>query len=149
MLDYFLTPVIKSHVKASILDVLKYLSAKETESKIMMKKRDAEFHRREAAFREVLESEIYDEVNLDAFTDGVNMFKDPKIVDPFFEKNIITDYVMTDKAKELFIPENMHHPWTGDGGRKKFEVNELPMKRQAGQTMFPGDGVRMYERIYI
>ena len=140
---------VGDELEASILDVLKYLSAKEAESSAHMAARALEFRRREKAFADRLTSEIYDSIDLDEHTDGVNMFKDPAVVDPFFEKNVITDWVVVGKARDLFIPEKMHHPWTGDGGKKKVEVNELPKKRQAGQTLFPGEGVRKFEKIYV
>ena len=136
-------------LESSILDVLKYLSLKETESSERMKSRDVEFRRREKSFKEELEGEIYEEVDLHEHVDGVNMFSDPDVVDPFFEENVITDWVEKGVAKELYIPKEMQNPWTGDGGEKRWEVNELPRKRQAGQSTFEGEGVKGYEEIFV
>ena len=59
------------------------------------------------------------------------MFRDGKVVDPFFDKNVITDWVNNKGSKKLFIPEKMQHPWTGRGDSA---ARSMPNKRVAGQT---------------
>ncbi|GMH88330.1 hypothetical protein TL16_g11127 [Triparma laevis f. inornata] len=140
---------VGDELEGSILDVLKYLSAEEKERVERMKEKGVAFRRRGREFEEELGGEIYEEVDLFEHTDGVNMFSDPDIVDPFFEKNVITEWVERGISKELYIPKEMQNPWTKNGGEKRMEIERMPKKRQAGQTIFSGEGVSDYEEIFV
>jgi hypothetical protein len=64
-------------------------------------------------------------------------------VDPFFEKNVITDWVMDAGAKTLYIPDELQRPWTGNRSNGDF-----PKKRTAGRTNTM-TGVPAYVDIFV
>lgn len=64
-------------------------------------------------------------------------------MDPFFEKNKITDWVMHQGAEELYIKDDMQRPWTGNRER-----GEFPKKREAGGTK-RASGVPMFVDVFV
>ncbi|GMI26129.1 hypothetical protein TeGR_g7882, partial [Tetraparma gracilis] len=122
------------------LDVIKYLKAASKRNAKWLRNMDRGFYQRERTFKDELEREIYKEIDLNTNSEGVEMFekkdkngnRQEKLleIDPFFDKNVITDWVMNRGAEALYIPADVQRPWTG---RRK--EGEYPRKRDAGNTV--------------
>ncbi|GMH60147.1 hypothetical protein TrRE_jg8344, partial [Triparma retinervis] len=102
-----------------ILEVTRYLKNEDERTRRWLQRRGRAFRAREKHFKEkLLENEIYHDIDVQEHSEGINMFRDKKVVDPVFEDNIITRYATSNAIKELYIPEEMQHPWSGDGDAK-------------------------------
>ena len=112
--------------------VIDYLVSEEKNYLAKLAARDAEFHRKNAAFSFLKQQSIYMEVDLAENSEGVDLFnesvqregngkgrkdaKEGEAIDPFFDPNVISSWVNDDGAKDLFIPKNLQKPWSS--GRK-------------------------------
>jgi hypothetical protein len=131
-----------------ILEVTRYLKKEDERTRRWLQRRGRAFRAREKYFKEkLLESDVYHDINVNEHSDGINMFGDKKVVDPVFEDNIITRYATTNAISELYIKEEMQHPWSGGGDVKQRIAREHPKLRIAGKTVW-GTGVYGFEEVY-
>ena len=131
-----------------ILEVTRYLKKEDERTRRWLQQRGRAFRAREKHFKEeVLENDIYHDIDVNAHSDGINMFRDKKCVDPVFEDNIITRYATTDAIKDIYIKEGMQHPWSGVGDLKNRMARDQPKRRLAGNTVW-GEKVHGYKEVY-
>ena len=138
-------------VERGIAAVVEYLRASNERSAQWLAERDRAFRDREREFKVLMTtSNVYKDVvlkdNCEAL-DGLHPDSRRRrreaaggeggsaCVDPYFDKNVITDWVKDGKAKELYIPLKYQHPYTE--GKTPEGTTRKEKKERPGATTFP------------